>query len=92
MLYDKLSPLNKICWDYDIDSIDAYIILTKDDRFYPISKESLTRKLFRYLNMSEIKEVLTEDQFKKIIENINFDYIRNEQNREYLKKHYKDKE
>ena len=48
--------LNAVCWDYEINAKDVYYILTtKEHKNYPISFDTLRKKVLKYVSIPKLQ-------------------------------------
>ena len=77
--------LNAVCWDYEINAKDVYYILTtKEHKNYPISFDTLRKKVLKYVSIPKLREIFSTDDMKEIFAGINPNTLRNPLTKEYI--------
>ena len=77
--------LNAVCWDYEINAKDVYYILTtKEHKNYPISFDTLRKKVLKYVSIPKLQEIFSTDDMKEIFAGINPNTLRNPLTKEYI--------
>ena len=77
--------LDAVCWDYEINAKDVYYILTtKEHKNYPISFDTLRKKVLKYVSIPKLQEIFSTDDMKEIFAGINPNTLRNPLTKEYI--------
>ena len=77
--------LNAVCWDCEINAKDVYYILTtKEHKNYPISFDTLRKKVLKYVSIPKLQEIFSTDDMKEIFAGINPNTLRNPLTKEYI--------
>ena len=81
---NNLSCLEAVCWDYDINANDVYNILkTKNDENFPISFDTLRKKVLKYISIDNLQKIFTLKELTDIFNGINPNTIRNPETRNF---------
>ena len=77
--------LNAVCWDYEINAKDVYYILTtKEHKNYPISFDTLRKKVLKYVSVPKLREIFSTNEMIEIFSGINPNTLRNPLTKEYI--------